>query len=85
MLAHCMESLQLAALSSWCVLRCTCLVTSVSSYSDPPVVSRSQTALRTAVIGHYVLHVPITKYKIIPNPNPNPNTKMTVNTIPKQM
>ena len=32
-----------------------------------------------------LLHVPITKYKIIPNPNPNPNTKMTVNTIPKQM
>ena len=29
--------------------------------------------------------VPITKYKIIPHPNPNPNTKMTVNTIPKQM
>ena len=32
-----------------------------------------------------LLHVPITKYKIIPNPNPNPNTNMTVNTIPKQM
>ena len=32
-----------------------------------------------------LLHVPITKYKIIPNPNPNPNTKITVNTIPKQM
>ena len=32
-----------------------------------------------------LLHVPITKYKIIPNPNPNPNTKMTVNTTPKQM
>ena len=32
-----------------------------------------------------LLHVPITKYKIIPNSNPNPNTKMTVNTIPKQM
>ena len=28
-----------------------------------------------------LLHVPITKYKLIPNPNPNPNTKMTVNTI----
>ena len=32
-----------------------------------------------------LLHVPITKYKIILNPNPNPNTNMTVNTIPKQM
>ena len=32
-----------------------------------------------------LLRVPITKYKIIPHPNPNPNTKMTVNTIPKQM
>ena len=32
-----------------------------------------------------LVHIPITKYKIIPNPNPNPNTKMTVNTIPKQM
>ena len=32
-----------------------------------------------------LLHVPITKYIIIPNPNPNPNTKMTVNTITKQM
>ena len=30
-----------------------------------------------------LLHVPITKYKIIPNPNPN--TKMTVNTITRQM
>ena len=32
-----------------------------------------------------LLHVPITKDKIILNPNPNTNTKMTVNTIPKQM
>ena len=32
-----------------------------------------------------LLHVPTTKYKIIPNPNPNPNTKMTVNTVPRQM
>ena len=32
-----------------------------------------------------LLHVPITKYKIIPNPNPNPNTKTSVNTIPTQM
>ena len=37
------------------------------------------------LINRPLLHVPITKYKVIPNPNPNPNTKMTVDTIPRQM
>ena len=45
----------------------------------------TQTWSRSRYIWRPLLHVPITKYKIIPNPNPNPNTKTTVNTIPTQM
>ena len=57
----------------------------ITSFTKFAKISK-YTVFSTAIIW-LLLHVPIMKYKIIPNPNPNPNpnTKMTVNTIPRQM